>query len=207
MDADIISAIFFIAILIMSVVIHEVSHGYVANIFGDPTARLAGRLTLNPVPHIDPLGSFIIPAILFFSTHGSFVFGWAKPVPVNPYNIKKGRLGMGLVSAAGVLANLLVAIIFGLIVRFSEALALSSSFIEIALNIMVINLVLAIFNLIPVPPLDGSKVLFSLLPVRLHYIEEALERYWMFLIIGVLLLAPSIILPILQFMVRLLVGV
>lgn len=207
MDADIISAIFFIAILIMSVVIHEVSHGYVANIFGDPTARLAGRLTLNPVPHIDPLGSFIIPAILFFSTHGSFVFGWAKPVPVNPYNIKKGRLGMGLVSAAGVLSNLLVAIIFGLIVRFSEALALSSSFIEIALNIMVINLVLAIFNLIPVPPLDGSKVLFSLLPVRLHYIEEALERYWMFLIIGVLLLAPSIILPILQFMVRLLVGV
>ncbi len=207
MDADIISAIFFIAILIMSVVIHEVSHGYVANIFGDPTARLAGRLTLNPVPHIDPLGSFIIPAILFFSTHGSFVFGWAKPVPVNPYNIKKGRLGMGLVSAAGVLSNLLVAIIFGLIVRFSEALALSSSFVEIALNIMVINLVLAIFNLIPVPPLDGSKVLFSLLPVRLHYIEEALERYWMFLIIGVLLLAPSIILPILQFMVRLLVGV
>ena len=207
MDADIIGAIFFIAVLIMSVVIHEVSHGYVANIFGDPTARLSGRLTLNPIPHIDPIGSFLVPILLYFSTAGSFVFGWAKPVPVNPYNLRGGRFGMGLVSAAGILANLFVAVVFGLLVRFSGALELSASFIEIASIITLINLVLAIFNLIPVPPLDGSKVLFSLLPMRLHYIEEALERYWMFLIIGVLFLAPSIIGPILGFLLRIIVGV
>ncbi len=173
--------IFQIAILVMSVVIHEVSHGYVAGMLGDPTARLAGRLSLNPIRHIDPIGSILVPIITSF---GGFTFGWAKPVPVNPYNLRGGQKGEGLVAAAGPLSNLLIALIFGLIIRFGAAGGLLSfSVLKIALIIVLINLTLFVFNLMPAPPLDGSKVLFALLPRRLIGVQQWMERSGLILII------------------------
>ena len=158
--------VFIIAILILSVVIHEVSHGYVAEFLGDPTARLAGRLTLNPIKHMDPLGSVIIPALLILS-NANFLIGWAKPVPYNPYNLRKGKWGEALVAGAGPLVNLSLAIIFGILIRVLGAYDLASaSAIELASAVVFINILLALFNMIPIPPLDGSKVLSALLPLR-----------------------------------------
>ncbi len=198
--------IFLIAILVMSVIIHEISHGYVAYMLGDPTAKLAGRLTLNPISHIDPLGSIIIPTLMAMSGTG-IIFGWAKPVPYNPYNLKNQRWGTALVGAAGALSNLFIAIVFGLIIRFGDVLGVSGSFLEISMMIVLINILLAVFNLLPVPPLDGSKVLFSLLPYRFHYIQEFLERYWVFLIFLVIFFAWEIITPIITFIFSLITGV
>jgi len=156
-----------IGALILSIIIHEVAHGYMANWLGDPTARLAGRLTLNPIPHIDPLGSVILPALLYISSAG-FLFGWAKPVPYNPYNLKNQRWGEFLVAAAGPGVNIVLACVFALFVRFGGVLALPDAFFEIASYIIYINLLLAFFNLLPIPPLDGSKILGGLLPVHLE---------------------------------------
>lgn len=164
--------IFSIVILIFSVVIHEVSHGYAAEMLGDPTARLSGRLTLNPLNHLDPLGSVIIPLFLVLS-HSGFLIGWAKPVPYNPYNLRDGRWGEAIVAAAGPLVNIFVALIFGLVVRVGvHFAAFPTSFISIAGYVVLINILLALFNLIPVPPLDGSKVLKALLPFSATYKYE-----------------------------------
>jgi len=169
MGADI---IFLIAILVVSVILHEVSHGYAANWLGDPTAKLSGRLTLNPVSHIDPMGSIILPAILVLSG-SSFLFGWAKPVPYNPYNLQRGgRWAEALVALAGPAANIVIASVFGLLIRFS---VLPSSVVSLALTIVFVNILLAIFNLIPIPPLDGSKVLPQLLPRSLAIQYERLR--------------------------------
>src|SRR3989338_6814886 len=119
--------IIFIIILILSVIIHEVSHGYVANMLGDPTAKLAGRLTLNPISHLDPVGSFLVPVLMYVST--GFMFGWAKPVPYNPYNLRNQRWGTALVGVAGVAANFLLAIVFGLTIRFCENFGVPASFL------------------------------------------------------------------------------
>lgn len=159
-----ISFIFIITALILSIVAHEAAHGYVANWLGDPTARLAGRLTLNPIAHIDLLGSIIVPGLLFFTNSG-ILFGWAKPVPYNPYNLKNQRWGEMFVAGAGPATNLLIAIAFGLLIRF-VGLELSTPFFLIAGYIVRINIVLAFFNLIPLPPLDGSKVLVAFLPIH-----------------------------------------
>jgi len=156
-----IDLIFGLIILIFSIIIHEVMHGVVANWLGDPTARLAGRLTLNPLKHIDPIGSVILPAFLIL-THSSIFFGWAKPVPYNPYNLK-GKYGEALVAFAGPGVNLLLAIIFGLLIRFGADI-FPASFLSLAATIVIYNLMLAIFNLIPIPPIDGSKVLTAVLP-------------------------------------------
>lgn len=177
------SIIIIIAVLIISIVIHEVSHGYAANWLGDPTARLAGRLTLNPIHHIDPVGSVLLPALLVFSGAG-ILFGWAKPVPYNPYNLKNQRWGEAIVAVAGPGVNLLIALIFGLLIRFSAPLGLDSSFLEIAGFVVYINILLALFNMIPIPPLDGSKVLASILPYNLETkyraFSAAFERYGFF---------------------------
>ena len=162
--------VFSIAVLIMSVVIHEVSHGYAADSLGDPTARLAGRLTLNPLKHLDPFGSVLLPALTYL--FGGFIFGWAKPVPYNPYNLKNQRWGPAVVAGAGPLANILIALIFGLAVRFFGNF-LAAGFVQIALAIIFINLILAIFNLVPIPPLDGSKILFAALPYRWHRVQAS----------------------------------
>ena len=178
-----ISFIPIIGALILSIVIHEVAHGYMANWLGDPTARLAGRLTLNPVSHIDPIGSVIIPGFLYLTSAG-ILFGWAKPVPYNPYNLKNQRWGELLVAAAGPGVNLIIALVFALIVRAAAAGGVTSSFVEIASYIVYINLLLAFFNLIPIPPLDGSKILAGLLPVsgerKYRELCAQIERYGLF---------------------------
>lgn len=163
-----------IVILILSVVAHEVAHGAVANSLGDPTARLQGRLTLNPIKHIDPVGSIFVPAIAYL-VHGP-IFGWAKPVPYNPYNLQSAY-GPALVAAAGPATNLIIAVFFALVIRISHVVALPDAVLMLAAQISFINLFLAIFNLIPVPPLDGSKVLFSSLPYRYAYIQAFLEQW------------------------------
>ena len=170
-----------LVILILSVIVHEVAHGYAADSLGDPTARLAGRLTLNPLPHIDLMGSIVIPALLVF-TGSPILFGWAKPVPYNPYNLKPQRWGEALVAVAGSATNILLAVIFGLIVRFgSTPLAtggtlLDATALSLAATIAFINLFLGLFNLIPFPPLDGFTVLRSALPWHLSSGLNRLEH-------------------------------
>ncbi len=157
--------IFVIAALILSIVIHELAHGHAANALGDPTARLAGRLSPNPLRHIDPLGSVIIPGILFL-TNAGMLFGWAKPVPYNPYNLRNQKWGEALVAAAGPAVNILIAVVFALLIRSAGVLDLSVSFVNLAAYIVYMNLLLAFFNMIPLPPLDGSKILAALLPLK-----------------------------------------
>jgi Zn-dependent protease len=173
--------IFSLIILIFSVVIHEVAHGYAAYALGDPTAKYADRLNLNPMKHIDLVGSVIIPLMLVL-THAGVIVGWAKPVPVNPYNLRHGKWGEALVSAAGPGSNLLIALVFGLMIRFFSD-ALPDAFISLAVMVVLMNIMLAIFNLIPMPPLDGSKILFAVLPARLARVQNFFERYG--LIIGI----------------------
>ncbi|MDO8566694.1 MAG: site-2 protease family protein [bacterium] len=164
-----------LVVLILSVIAHEVAHGYAANSLGDPTARLAGRLTLNPLPHIDLMGSIVIPALLVF-THSPILFGWAKPVPYNPFNLKHQRWGETLVALAGSATNILLAVIFGLIVRFSPAIGLDQTATAFAEIIAFINLLLGLFNLIPFPPLDGFTALRSALPWHLSSGLSRLEQ-------------------------------
>lgn len=186
-----IDGIFYVIILIMSVVVHEFAHGYTAYLLGDNTARLQGRLTLNPLKHLDPFGSVILPLLLILSKTG-FVIGWARPVPFNPNNLRNGRRGIMMVAVAGIIANIIIAIVFGLLIRFAPSLGLPAysfdplllhPFYKITSIIVFTNLVLALFNLIPIPPLDGSKILFSFLPARLRYIENFLERWGMFVLL------------------------
>lgn len=183
--------IFSIAILVMSIVIHEVAHGVMANYLGDPTARLQGRLTLNPVPHVDILGSIIIPAFLVVSS-STFLFGWAKPVPYNPYNLRRGgRFAEALVAVAGPAVNILLAIIFGIITRVLIMSDASGGTIGLAFTGVVINVMLAVFNCIPIPPLDGSKILDALLPnaLRMQYAQlRAMLEANIFLGFGIVLL-------------------
>jgi Zn-dependent protease len=155
--------IFGLIILIISVILHEVAHGYMANYLGDPTARLAGRLTLNPLSHIDPVGSVLLPILLVFS-NSPFLIGYAKPVPYNPYNLK-GKWSETLVAAAGPGTNLLLAIIFAALIR-GASVAMTTQMLTAFATIVYVNLLLALFNLIPIPPLDGSKVLSGLLGTR-----------------------------------------
>ena len=180
-----VDGIFYIIVLIMSVVIHEFAHGYTAYLLGDNTARLSGRLTLNPLKHLDPFGSVILPLLLILMNAG-FVIGWAKPVPYNPANLRNEKKGTFLVAIAGILANLVLVIFFGLLIRFAPSLLgipLSSSFYKITSIIVILNLVLVLFNLIPIPPLDGSKILFSFLPFKYRHIESFLEKWGMFLLL------------------------
>lgn len=173
--------VFSLAVVIMSVVVHEVSHGYAAYSLGDNTAKYEGRLTFNPLRHLDPIGSFLVPFVM--SIAGGPIFGWARPVPYNPYNLSNQKWGPAYVAAAGPFSNIVIAFVFGLLIRFSDMLALPHTFIQAALLIALINVVLACFNLIPIPPLDGSKILFAVLPFRFLYIQQSLERYGFFLVI------------------------
>ena len=175
MQPELIEIIFTLAILVLYIIVHEVAHGYAANSLGDPTAKLQGRLTLNPIPHIDPIGSILIPGALILSSAGVF-FGWAKPVPYNPYNLRSQRWGEAIVASAGAVTNLTLALIFGLIVRFGVG-TLPLPFLELSATICAMNLFLGIFNLIPIPPLDGFTVLRGLLPYRLgSRLQEFEER-------------------------------
>ena len=190
-------------ILIMSVVLHELSHGYTAELLGDPTPRLQGRLTLNPIKHLDLFGSIIIPLI---TSMAGFTFGWAKPVQWNPHNVKNKRWGEFIIAAAGPLSNTLIAVIFGLIIRIFTT-SLPESFIQISFYVIAINIVLAVFNLIPIPPLDGSKVLFALLPQRFIGIRQNLERYSIFFFLIMVFFLWRFIEPVIPWVFKIITGV
>ncbi len=171
--------IFSLIILIFSIVIHEVSHGTVANMLGDPTAKNAGRLTLNPLKHLDPVGSVLVPLFLIL-LRSPFLIGWARPVPINPYNFRNPKWDSAKVAIAGPCSNLSVALIFGLIIRFAP---IPLSFLTIFSTIVILNLLLAVFNLVPIPPLDGSHILFTLLPESAWKFKAILSQYGMFILL------------------------
>ena len=176
-----------IIILLFSVILHEVMHGLVALNFGDRTAERAGRLTLNPIPHIDLFGTILLPALLIF-TGSPILFGWAKPVPVNPLNFSNIRRGELFVSAAGILANFGLAAIAAIIYHILNGLPQQFPYLIGALLrfTVTINLVLGVFNLFPIPPLDGSKILASLLPAQMARSYLAIEQYGIFILFALL---------------------
>ena len=169
--------------IIIAIVLHEVAHGWVAWRLGDPTAKMLGRLTLNPLAHVDLFGTIILPLILLFS-HSGILFGYAKPVPINFLNLRRPKQDMVWVAAAGPAMNLVLALFAGVVFRglmgMGSAAPVGSFFLEPVLRMLItavqINVLLAIFNLIPIPPLDGSKVVLALIPRRLHHIALWLER-------------------------------
>ena len=195
--------IFSIIILIFSVILHEVAHGFAAEMLGDPTARLQGRLTLNPLAHIDLFGSIVLPAISYL--FGGFIIGWAKPVPYNPYNLRNQRWGEAIVAGAGPATNIGIALIFGLFLRFSSS-SVTATLLSIVSTIVIINLVLAIFNLVPIPPLDGSKILFSIAPNKLASFRAFMEKYSLFVVLFFIFFLWQLILPIVYWLFTLITG-
>lgn len=201
--------LFLIAILIFSVVLHEVSHGVVANALGDPTAKQAGRLTLNPIPHLDPIGSVLLPGLLILMsqlTGGGIVFGWAKPVPVNPANLRDKKYGSALVSLAGPASNLALALVFGLALRFLPVAELHPALLVVFGYIVILNILLAVFNLLPIPPLDGSHILFTFLPRSFDSVKIFLSQYGMFVLLFVIFFFFSFVSLVVDFLFRLIVG-
>lgn len=209
-----IDGIFYVAVLIMSVVAHEFAHAYAAYKMGDETASLSGRLTLNPIKHLDFFGSILLPLFLVISKAG-FVIGWAKPVPYNPNNIRDPKKGTIIISVVGILTNLAIAITFGLLIRLYVFLGLPlytidgldlSPILKISTIIVMVNIVLAIFNLIPIPPLDGSKLLFSLIPYKYRFIQNFLEQWGMFVLLFFIIFLWGKISPVIYLLFSLLTG-
>ena len=199
--------VFFIIILLFSVILHEMAHGYVALSLGDPTAKNAGRLTLNPIPHIDPIGSLLMPALMILF-NSPFLFGWAKPVPVNHFNLRDRKYGSAKVSFAGPAANFGIAIVFGLLLRFfsGQLLVISPNLIWFFQSIVELNLVLGIFNLVPIPPLDGSHILFDFLPRPLHPVKRFLAQYGIFVLLFFMFFLFQFLTKPIEWLFRLLVG-
>lgn len=196
-----------IAVLLMSVVIHEVSHGLMANYLGDPTAKYAGRLSLNPVKHLDFWGSFLIPLFLLMF-NSPFLFGYAKPVPYNPHNLKNKKYGPAMVAAAGPLSNLIIVLIFGLTLRFIPInySPYLNNLINIFAYIIILNLVLAVFNSMPIPPLDGSKIISAFLPYRLQSTILQMERYGIILVLFFIFFFFQFISPVIFWLFKIIVG-
>lgn len=168
-----IQSIIFVVVLIISIILHEIAHGYAADRLGDPTARLAGRLSLNPLVHIDWIGSVILPFFLVISG-APFILGWAKPVPFNPYNMKNPRIGGMIVAIAGPLTNLALAVV-GSVALHAGVFGIGGSYFLTSL--IITNVALAIFNLVPIPPLDGHHLLFGIIPARFEHIKQFLRKY------------------------------
>lgn len=199
--------VFFIIVILFAVVLHEISHGAVANAMGDPTAKYAGRLTLNPLKHLDFWGSFLFPLLLLIFSGGRFVFGWAKPVPYNPYNLKYQRWGPALVGLAGPAANFSLTIFFAGLIRLADYYGLGSAPFFLFFHIIVwINLLLGVFNLLPIPPLDGSKILFSALPYSWEPVKIFLEQYGFVILIMFLFFGFHLLIPLVLSIYSLLVG-
>jgi len=175
--------IFQLVVILYSIILHEISHGFMALKLGDDTALKMGRLSLNPLKHLDPVGSVFLPILLYLSTQGRFIFGWAKPVPYNPMLLKNPRRDSALLALAGPVANFTLALIFGLplrLISYWPTLSILAPFFSVIVSY---NLILAVFNLIPFPPLDGSKILFYFLRIS-YQTEIMLESYsWLFLLI------------------------
>jgi Zn-dependent protease len=172
-----------IPVLLISMMLHELAHGFAAYKLGDPTAKLRGRLSFNPLRHLDPVGTAMFVITYLFS---GFVFGWAKPVPVSPYYFKNRQRGMALVGIVGPITNFVISIIFLLIINWTTPEVGSMTW-ELLFLIFQINLVLGLFNLIPIPPLDGSRVLGGFLPRRLYEKWVAVDRYGMLVVIVVII--------------------
>lgn len=207
MDATLV--IFQIVILVFAVIIHEVSHGVVALSLGDPTAKLSGRLTLNPIPHIDIYGSIILPLLMGLASGGALVFGYAKPVPFNPYLLRDQKWAPALVALAGPASNIVLAILLGIFYRiatvFADIPAEVGQLFAIAVGI---NIVLAVFNSVPIPPLDGSKIIAPLLPDKFLRSEfyAVLEQQGMWIVLIFVFFGFGLISPIIYGLANLILG-
>ncbi len=200
-------SIFQLIVFIFSVMIHEISHGLMALRLGDTTAKDAGRLTLNPLAHLELFGSFILPLSLYFLSGGAFIFGWAKPVPYNPAYLKNPQQAAGLIALAGPASNMIIAVIFALLIRFGAPFfAVAPSMVIFFHIIVLINILLAVFNLVPLPPLDGSKVLFAVLSERFYEVRLWLERYGFTLLLLFVFFGFHLIAPVIAALYALLVG-
>jgi len=197
--------VFSLIVLMLSIMIHEIAHGSVAQSLGDPTAKYAGRLTLNPLKHIDLFGTIFLPLTMMFFTMGQGpVFGWAKPVPVNPYNFRDQKWGEIKVSLAGVAANFLIVLVFGMIIRFFP---LPDFLLSLFSIVVFYNILLGLFNLIPIPPLDGSHVLFHFIPERFSHFKIVLQQYGMFILIFFIFFGFRFLEPIIYGLYNVIVGV
>ncbi len=196
-----VALIFQLIVLIFSIMIHEIAHGAMALRLGDDTAQRLGRLTLNPLKHIDPVGSIILPAILLLF-QSPFLIGWAKPVPYDPSRLRDPRTGAALIALAGPASNIVIAIFFGLLLRLAILPEAAATLVAL---IVYLNLLLAIFNLIPIPPLDGSKLFFYFLPQD-YRLQATLETYGPFLLLVFILWGFNWLFPIIQFLFQLIVG-
>lgn len=204
---DAVNSLFYIIILILSVVIHEVAHGYVAYRYGDMTAQMAGRLTMNPIKHIDMFGSILVPGILLISGAG-FVIGWAKPVPYNPDNFTDRKRGTVAVGFAGIIANFSIAIIFGVLMRVLAGMGmLTEDALFITSTIVITNIVLGFFNLMPIPPLDGSRIIAGLGGYRAERIVQNMERYGLVLALIFIFFVWPLLTPVIFHLFRFITGI
>jgi Zn-dependent protease len=190
-----------LAVILFSIIIHEIAHGSVAYYLGDPTAKENNRLSLNPLNHLDPIGSFLVPLLLIWT--GGPVFGWAKPVPVDFYAISNKKWAELKVSLAGPAANLLIAIIFGLIIRLP---ILNPNFYYFLQIVIFYNIILAVFNLMPIPPLDGSHILFELLGDKFQSLKAFLSQFGIFILLLFIFYGTGIIFNVSQKIYYLIVG-
>jgi Zn-dependent protease len=203
--------------ILIAITFHELSHGFVANKLGDPTAKMMGRLTLNPIAHIDLIGTVLMPLMLIILTNGQFVFGYAKPVPINPMNFKNPKRDMAISAAAGPITNILLAILSMLILRlliipladlFPESLSVTviEPLIMIFKSSVIINVILAVFNMIPIPPLDGGRVLVGFLPYKQAILFSKIEPFGFIIVIFLIAtgIASYFVMPVVNFFLRVL---
>ncbi len=192
--------VFEFIVLIFSAVLHEVAHGYMAQRLGDDTAERAGRLTLNPLKHLDPFGSVLLPALLYLASGGAFFFAAAKPVPYNPNNLKNPRSGSAKIALAGPATNFALAIIFGVAVRILSYTSVSTLFLTLLALVCYVNVLLGVFNLVPIPPLDGSRVLFAALPQNqtTYRVMYTLERWGLIIVLIFVFFGFQLLVPIMS---------
>lgn len=201
--------LFQLFVFIFSAIVHEVAHGVMALRLGDTTARDAGRLTLNPLIHLEWFGSFVLPLMLYFISSGAMIFGWAKPVPYDPRFLRDPKRDAALIAAAGPLTNLCIALCFGLLIRWLGLTVFGAQLQTLLLLlhvIVLVNVLLGVFNLLPLTPLDGARILFGLLPARFVALEIWLSRYSFFILLVLIFAGFNFIEPIVFFLYTLFVG-
>jgi Zn-dependent protease len=207
-EMDIAITAFELVVLLFSAILHEIAHGYEAERLGDPTARLAGRLTLNPIVHLDPFGSILMPILLYIASSGTFFFAAAKPVPYNPANLRNPRSGSARIAFAGPATNFLIALAFGIFMRIVSHFAVSDTFFALLGVIVYINILLGLFNLIPIPPLDGSRILFAALPPSeaTYRAMYALEKWGLLLVLVFVFFGFGVLRPVVNVLFTLFTG-